>query len=238
MTARGVSAPRATVLLLRAAAVLLASVLVLSILLEALPGREPFLSDTISTDAHGPHGGLVFAILLLFGLGTASVAASLGLRLRGRAGVVCGLLVAVWAGAAIFDAFVRTPRVHVGTAFGQVHTMAAVAGIVAQMLVALILLGVTRRRDGRVAAPLRLVTAAVLAGGVFVAVHPNSLAGLSERLLFAASAAWMLVSVRSVRSPGEPLNRTHRLSRDHRVGMAVSEFRTSCTPVAGHRSHP
>ncbi|HEY5336012.1 MAG TPA: DUF998 domain-containing protein [Mycobacteriales bacterium] len=174
---------------------LLVAVTVLLVLLATLPGRQPFLATTVSSNAYGSHGGLVFSALLLFGLATAMFALALGLRLRGAAGVTCGLLVAVWAGAAVFDAFVpTTSRHHLGTAFGQVHTMIAVAGIVAQVIAALVYLRVVRRRLGRVSAQQLAVTGFVLAGAAFMALHPNSLAGLSERLLFAASAIWMLTS--------------------------------------------
>ena len=128
----------ASSVLARLGAALLAAMVVLLVLLAVLPDHEPFLADTLSTDAYGPHGGLVFTALLLFGLGTAVLALALGLRLRGPAGVGCGLLVSVWAVAAVFDAFVRTTTVHVGAAFGQIHTLFAVAGIVAQLVVALV----------------------------------------------------------------------------------------------------
>lgn len=197
---------------------LLVAVTVLLVLLAALPGRQPFLADTVSSNAYGSHGTLVFYVLLLFGLATAALALALGLRLRGPAGVVCGLLVAVWAGAAVFDAFVpTTSRRHVGTAFGQVHTMIAVAGIVAQVIAALVYLRVVRRRVGHLSALLLAVTGFVLAGVAFMALHPNSLAGLAERLLFAASAVWMLTSVQTA----PPLTPT-RSSFVRRRGRALT----------------
>jgi hypothetical protein len=196
---RALVAPALTVLLAGAGSALFLAVLVLLVLLAALPGRPPFLANTISRDAYGPHGGLVFPVLLLFGLGTALFALCLGLRLRGTAGATCALLTGVLSVAAVYDAFVRTPAVHTGTAFGQVHTLLAVAGIVSQLVVALLFASVVRRRRGRLPPLLGWVTALVLAGVVFVAVHPNSLAGLSERLLFAASALWMLTSAHTAR---------------------------------------
>lgn len=176
---------------------LLTATAVLLVLLTALPDGEPVLADTVSSAAYGAHGAMVFAILLTFGLATASFAVALGLRLGGRAGQVCGALVGVWSVAALFDAFVKTTsRAHTGTSFSQVHTLAAVAGIAAQLLVAITYALVVRRRLKHVPAPLVAVTTVVLAGVAFVIVHPDELAGLSERMLLAASAAWMLVSVR------------------------------------------
>ncbi len=182
-------------------AVLLAAMTVLLVLLATLPRHEPFLADTLSTDAYGPHSGLVLGALLLFGLAAACFAVVLVLRLRGPTGLACGLLVAVWGAASVFDAFVRTSRAHVGTSFGQLHTMLAVAGIVAQLVVSLVYLGVVRHRAGRVPGTVGLTTALVLAGEVFVAVHPDSLAGLSERVLIAASALWMISSAEGASAP-------------------------------------
>lgn len=196
--------------------VLLATVALLILLLAVLPGRRSFVTDTVSSAAYGPQRGLVFAVLVLFGLATGSLALALALRLRGVAGAVCGSLVGVWAAAAVFDAFVRTtPHARAGTAFTQVHTMVAVAGIVAQVLAAAAFLVTVRRRTGRLPRVPVAVTAVVLAGVVFVAVHPDSLAGLSERLLIAASGGWMLVSVQAARRCSGP--RSSRPARPRRT---------------------
>lgn len=183
-------------------AVLLVIVTILIGLLSALPDRPPFLAKTLSADAYGVHGGLVRFALVLFGLASMALGIALWLRLGGAGGVACGALVGVWAGASVVDAFDRTGRTHTGTAISQSHTVLAIAGIAAQAVVALLLVGILRRRRVRVPVEVRIVTVLIAAGVLFAAAHTNAVAGLAERLLFAASGAWMLVSVRAARRGG------------------------------------
>lgn len=162
---------------------LLTTTAVLLVLLSTLPHGEPVLADTVSSAAYGAHTALAFAILLTFGLATGSLAVALGLRLDGPSGWACAALVGVWSVAALFGAFVKTTSTaHTGTVFSQVHTLAAVAGIAAQLLVAIAYVLVVWHRVRRIPVSLLAVTTAVVAGVVFVVIYPDSLAGLSERM--------------------------------------------------------
>lgn len=161
--------------------------------LALLPTGASPLAKTVSVDVYGPYGELVPLALLLFGFGALALGRAIALCLRGRAGRLCGGLVAVWATVSLIDAVVPTNRSGRHTVHGEVHIGLAITGLVAQVVVAVAYPLVLRRREIGSSYAVLGTGVLVLAAGSFFAVHPAGLAGMAERCLFLTSAAWMVV---------------------------------------------
>jgi hypothetical protein len=169
--------------------------------LALLPTGESCLSKTVSVAVYGPYGELVPLVLLVFGVGAAALGRALALRLNGRPGVICGRCVFVWATVSLIDAVVPTNPTGEHTVHGEVHIVLAITGLVAQVFVAVYYAVVLHRLHGRIPRPVLAAALFVLAAGGFFAAHPEGLAGLAERLLFASSAVWTITAVGAAGRP-------------------------------------
>jgi hypothetical protein len=151
----------------------------------------------LSEYVHGRGGSLMTVAFLMLGLGT--VALGLAIASSGvdgwRTRLVTGALVA--AGLAVIVAGLYPTEPGADTTAEIVHSRAS--GGATLLLIGAALSWSFRPGSGRLLRALA-VSIAVL-GGLSVALHETSATGLSQRLLWLALVAWLLIAALRVQQP-------------------------------------
>jgi hypothetical membrane protein len=170
------------------------------------PGLDP-RDEAVSYYVHGPFGWVLTVGLILLGIGSMSLVFGLARLVEGRWGRAGRWLVGVWGlGVLLGGVFPADPPGHWNeppSLAGMIHGNAAMLAFLALPAGALCLAR-TFRQDPRwrphgslfralaAAAALSLVLFMASLAPVFVRPGPPVLLGLSERLLLAAYAAWLV----------------------------------------------
>jgi hypothetical protein len=165
------------------------------------------LNEAMSYYVHGANGWLATVALLAIGAGSLALTIGLGLQLDGREACIGFGFLAVWSiGAILGGAFAADPRGNWDkqpTMAGAIHGIAAMVALTAFPPAAAL---ITRniRRNAQIGRIGRLLSALAIASvisfvaffgsllPVFVRPGPPVLLGLTERILLAIYAAWLV----------------------------------------------
>jgi hypothetical protein len=148
------------------------------------------MSHRLSEYAIGPYGGLMTAAFLCVGAALLTLTGAIGTAGRPSWSLAVAGAVGLAGVGMVVSGFYRTDATRSGATADAVHSAASGFATLALIGAAVSWTTLASRR----AAPVALAAMALVLGSVSPALHRSRWSGLSQRLLWSALVAWVIVA--------------------------------------------